>query len=252
MKISDAVLLVVGAFAGVLAQKLWDRAARYLTELRPAGRLWGWLEPSEPLQLIMSTGLSDESEYTDMVFPTEALAGAELESYLGDTLHHPVEQRLADAVGEKIRCDLVLVGGPVKNAISERVLAEPGIPCRFEDHAIVHEPSCERWDAEIKEHNGRLKVTTDYCVIIRAPNPYNRRRGVLLIGGSRAFGTLAGARLMSGDCVGDTLEVLSGLGAHYMAIAEARVHNDVPGRPRIVKAWRLTTSTPQASDTSKS
>jgi hypothetical protein len=235
------VLLIAGAFAGVIAGKAWDWAGRYLTTTRPAGKLWGWLADAEPVRIVMSTGLPNDSEYTGSVFPTEAQAAAEIKSYLESTLSHKASQRLSDGLGENVKDDLILIGGPVANEVSRQVLARSEVPFRFDGHTIIQATTGDRWRAKVRTSNGQATVLTDYCLIVRTRNPFNVNRGVLLIGGSRTYGTLAGARAMLRNGATEMLNQTKGLGRHYVAIIETQVHNHVPGEPRIIQCWPLAT-----------
>ncbi len=240
-----AVLIIVGAFAGVAAGKIWERASRHVTLVRPGGYLWGWMEPHGCGQMVLSTGLSHGSEYIDLVFPTEAQAAAELKDYLASTLHQGTTQRLSAGLGEHLDEDLIVIGGAVNNAIARRVLALPTVPFHFENHTIVDDESGKRWSAKLETRDGHRQVVVDYCLIVRTTNPFNDRRGAFLIAGSRAYGTLGGARAVSGSHAATTVDALKGTGQlkgtdeHFAAIIKVEVHNGVPGAPEVVEARAL-------------
>ena len=238
--ISDFTLMILGAFAGGAATWFTQWLARYVGTIRPTGELWSWLAPDgQQVELVVSTGAHHAGEYTNLIFPTEAEAAAEIKNFLGATLRRRISIHQSDGLGDRLDRDLVLIGGPVNNAVTERVLALPDIPFKFENHTIVHEISGQRWHAALRVIDGRSVVWTDYCLIARIPNPFNRDRGLLLIGGSRAYGTLGGARMLLRNRVRSTLDEIRECGDYFAAIVETPVMGGEPGASTFAQVWPL-------------
>ncbi|MFE9257552.1 hypothetical protein [Streptomyces sp. NPDC006879] len=94
--------------------------------------------------------------------------------------------------------NLVLVGGPHSNRVTAEVLRRLPVTFAF--------GSADTHDADIYDSltgnvmrcvidpNGQLAV--DQGILIRATNPFNRRRNVIVLAGSFGFGTSAAARLL--------------------------------------------------------
>ena len=237
----EVALVIAGAVLGVIVDYSFKAIRRYWVTTRPAGRLWGWAKQDDSeLWIILSTCPNDDpSEYTDTIYPQEARAATELESYLKGALGAEVRLRLSVRANEAINSNLVLLGGPIHNHITRRVLPALNAPFQFDDHTLVNTQDGQRWSPSINDAGGRERIAEDYALIVKTRNPFDRRKTVLVVAGCRTHGVLAGARALIRERVTDTLAITTGLGDHYAMVIHAPVHEDVLGAPEIVASWPL-------------
>jgi hypothetical protein len=136
----EILLLIVGGIIGVAADEIWKQVNRYVRNARPAGVLWGWVkEGGSPTRIVISTCPTDDpSEYTDTIYPQEARAASEVESYLKSALSAEVRLLLSARVGGAINNNLIVIGGPNHNHVTRRVVPQPSLPFSFDGYALVN------------------------------------------------------------------------------------------------------------------
>lgn len=239
----EAILLVAGAILGVVADRAADRLSFYWTTMRPAGHLWAWVKNSQsPLEIVVSTCPNrDSTEYTDTIYPQEAHAAAEVESYLKGAIRTDVKLVLSARPSEAIRHNLVVIGGPKHNDVTQCLLSRLDIRFHFDGHTLVRYSDGWRWNPDVRRIDGRDWSIEDFAVVVRAPNPFDRKKTVLLIAGCRTHGCLAGARAMIGENVRSTLAAIRRLGDSYALVVRVNAREDVLGAPEIVEAVSLET-----------
>ncbi|EPH46899.1 hypothetical protein STRAU_0065 [Streptomyces aurantiacus JA 4570] len=95
--------------------------------------------------------------------------------------------------GHEMEHDLLVLGGPKNNEVADRILDAMAemLPFRLGGGAITWEDTAYTGDATDGE------VVRDCGYIVRAPNPLNPNRRVVLIGGWSTFGTVAAARWLA-------------------------------------------------------
>ncbi|MFI6037768.1 hypothetical protein ACIBBD_27030 [Streptomyces sp. NPDC051315] len=97
--------------------------------------------------------------------------------------------------------NLVLVGGPHSNQVTAEVMRR--LPVTFSFGAVeTHDANI--YDALTGEvmrcvMDSNDQLTVDQGLLIRATNPFNRERHVIILAGSFGFGTSAAARLLAGS-----------------------------------------------------
>jgi hypothetical protein len=101
--------------------------------------------------------------------------------------------------GLERRGNLLLVGGPHSNQVTAEVMQR--LPLTF------HFGSAEEHDANIHDAltgntmrcvvDTRDQLVVDQGILIRAANPFNRARSIVILAGSFGFGTSAAAQLLS-------------------------------------------------------
>lgn len=101
--------------------------------------------------------------------------------------------------GLERRGNLVLVGGPHSNQVTAEIMQR--LPLTF------HFGSLDVHDANIYDTStgdtmqcvvdARDQLLVDQGIVIRAVNPFNRERNVVILAGSFGFGTSAAAQLLS-------------------------------------------------------
>lgn len=187
---------------GMLGNAIWlligvsvSFAIRIVRHRAPARGIWG-LKPDGRVTIVITKAeLRDESEHTDLVYPAEARAAGEVESFLV-RLYPKIRPRvtLSDAVPpELLRDDLVIIGGPVYNKITRQVLGHFPSIARFDGYQLVM--AHDTWLKEAKlDDDGR--IAGDVGLVMIAPNPWNPSRRAIVLCGSRTYGCLAASRAM--------------------------------------------------------
>jgi hypothetical protein len=104
-----------------------------------------------------------------------------------------------DLHGDDLKSNLILIGGPAVNTITRQVLSRIGSKLRF---GIPTHPEAIHDAAKNREYVPSRRTDTneidvDYGMIIKAKNPFDPSKQVLVIAGSWGYGTWAGARFTS-------------------------------------------------------
>lgn len=200
---------MIGFAIGVIATLTFNRTRATLRERRPAMRLLQ-LDLDRPIWIVIAAGRDrNGTEMTDLVFPAEAKAAAELESFLR-SLKPDVQVRVAISGAvptDALRDNLIVIGGPVNNEIARRIAEEVTDESShvFEGYTLVT-PDGRRFDAEVRE--GR--VVRDFALVRMGENPFAAGGTLIWIAGCRTYGCLAGARALIRTDVRQTLAATKG------------------------------------------
>lgn len=133
---------------------------------------------------------------------------------------------------------LVCIGGPDANRITERIVnrlnsaISLGIP---EDNDItIRDLQDDRkpYLPEGYRADGKNVVTLDHGVVIRAKNPYNRERCVIIVAGTYGYGTWAAAKLLRSPQFLASKPVKRGCDVECLSKAE--IIKEVPQEPEIL------------------
>jgi hypothetical protein len=104
----------------------------------------------------------------------------------------PIPSRFA--VGENLRCDLLLLGYPAGNEITRRVFEAMSLPLIFSDHNIIDAATGEiQFSAKVVDG----KVLHDYGMIVRAQNPFDPQSIIFVFAGAETYGVKAAADFLS-------------------------------------------------------
>jgi hypothetical protein len=196
---------LIGYIVGRTWQKLVDRIP-----YRRAKIFWQPLFNAE-IQIVVSRFESPSfPEPTGLVGGGDALALREISSYfsrIGFRRHKVV---YVDEPALDRKNNLILLGGPDANAVTKDALElieprlrlidpGPGIPVEIHDLA----PAARQGDGDladaISEQKYVPKADSDYGIIIRARNPFNPGRGLVIFAGAYGYGTWGGVNLVLTD-----------------------------------------------------
>lgn len=125
--------------------------------------------------------------------PTESIYfSAYIRAYLDRT--QGIGRRISLQISKEIEPlqlenDLVIVGGPINNEITKRILASDNelAPIYFENYTIVSKVTGKKYSAKVDEEG---RVTQDYCALVSMPNPWAESKWIVLFCGSRAYGSI--------------------------------------------------------------
>lgn len=100
--------------------------------------------------------------------------------------------------------DLLVVGGPDSNKITERILGEidPSFPFSYEETDEPYEfilrdkPNLREFKKQFEGVEEIEHVKKDYGFFLKLPNPYSKNRNIIIITGIGAHGTLGCSRAL--------------------------------------------------------
>jgi hypothetical protein len=143
-----------------------------------------------------------------------------------------------------LRKNLVLLGGAGTNEISRAFLdkTRPTLHCRGGHGGFVISDRTEGIDHSSTVMGSESRSGTDYCIIIRAANPFDPQKQVLYIGGAYGYGTWAGVRYALSDefCKNAIVTAKagkghrSGTGKPFECLLATEVFRDAPLGIRLV------------------
>lgn len=196
------------ALIGYLIGRMWQSVV-VRQRCRRARRFW---RPAidEKFQIVVSRFQPPgHREPTGVVGGGDAIADRMLRDYFGEIGFRRPDVVYVDEPKLDRRNNLILLGGPNSNRITEEALDRvrtglhvvdpgPGEPMEVRDSLLAAEPEVDR-DAERAQTVFVAEPTsaamTDYGVITRVRNPFNPRRTLVVISGAYGYGTWAGVQL---------------------------------------------------------
>lgn len=234
----DGVLgnLVASAVAftlGLVARWLWIT----LTLKRPAGRLWGVMA-GKRVEIVMTTAPERSvDEHTALVYPADAIAATEIAAVLTHTLKADCRLRLSNAIPATTwDRNLIVIGGPVHNETTRKLLVDTGARVTFEGNTIVLENG-HRYLAETSvNERGETVIDRDFGLVLRTPNPYRSSEFTTLLIGSQAPGCLVAARALLHENIRSTSRSISSP-RRFGLVASARVVDGQVQEVSILESW---------------
>ncbi|MEU9374145.1 hypothetical protein AB0D94_10285 [Streptomyces sp. NPDC048255] len=158
---------------------------------------------TDDLKVVTSVFIQDEHyiwERSGLVGVGDVQALGELEKQLQKVgvRHLPITPS-HQLTGAEHRGNLVLVGGPHSNEVTAEVMRRLPLTLRFgpaETHdANIYDADTNNVMEWVSDAGDRLVV--DQGIVIRAANPFNAERSVVILAGSFGFGTSAAAQLLN-------------------------------------------------------
>jgi hypothetical protein len=212
---------LLGYFVGRAWQKLVDQVP-----YRRTRRLWGPLLDGG-LQIVVSRFLIPPFRDPGVVGGGDALALRVITSYFASAGIKGVETVYVDEPSLDRRKNIITLGGPSTNSVTkdalERMAAHvqivdpgPNKPVEVHDLAAVSPGSASLPSpASGRRHRTRVqryaaRPETDHGIIVRAGNPFNPDKEILIIAGAWGYGSWGGAELASNE---NFLERCNRLGA---------------------------------------
>ncbi|WP_262697652.1 MULTISPECIES: hypothetical protein [Streptomyces] len=186
--LSAAVAAVLTGMAGL---------ARWLVVRRlPARRTWRYSSASE-LSIVLDTSHIDTGRYQRPVAGLGQVRGLSLLVPSLTNAYRDLDlekvRLSAHLPGYEMEHDLLVLGGPKNNEVAHRILdAMAGtLPFHLGGGAITWEGTA------YKGETADGQVIRDCGYIVRATNPLNPNKRVVLIGGWSTYGTVAAARWLA-------------------------------------------------------
>ncbi|MEH7436890.1 hypothetical protein V7182_05295 [Neobacillus drentensis] len=231
--LKDIVLPILTFLGGLILK--W--AQKVLTVSYPAKKLWK-LDDGQKVSFVIANPPAafriDESEYTKTVYMLDYKAFMIINVFLSSiykklTITAEIEEEFHN---RDIRDHLVLIGGPVNNPLTEKVMNLINSPLAFNSktHEIMDNKTGTQYIAEVVDGS----IVKDYGLVIRTTNPYNKENSVTIIAGSRTYGTLASAESLTMPFIKSINKKIKKNKNFAMLLGL-----DVPGKPEILKIYQL-------------
>jgi hypothetical protein len=184
---------LVSVAIGSLATAAVGAGRRYAFKKLPARRLWRYAEADNLTLIVASSAQINTGRYNR---PTTGIGQARAMSLIVPSLTRAYRNvdlqqvRLsANTPGKDLETDLLVLGGAKTNEITGKLLDSiPNLPFTAPGEVII-------WNNTAYEGmTVGENVVHDYGYIVRATNPFDSERRVVILAGSHTFGTVAAAR----------------------------------------------------------
>jgi hypothetical protein len=195
----NLISVLIGVCLGWLGRTL-VKAIRY----RYANHFWKPFVTGD-LQVVVGRFFEFASfEQSGFLGVGEAIGLTELRAYFRKLGLRDLSISYADELtGDALKTNLILIGGPDANSVSKEVLSKIQTAIRFGNpstHNIaLHDTLTNKYFVPNLQKDSQEKINTDYCGIIRTPNPFTPDKRLLLIAGSFGYGTWAGIRFVTSE-----------------------------------------------------
>ncbi|WP_381805605.1 hypothetical protein [Streptomyces niveus] len=179
-------------------------------------------------------------ERSGLIGVGDVLALNELEKQLQKAgLHHLPLTPSHQLTGPEYRGNLILVGGPHSNLVTAEVMRRLPLTLGFGDAETHDAKIYDSETQEITEYtiDGNDQLITDHGVLIRAANPFNPERNIIILAGSFGYGTSAVA-LMTGSPKLLSHNIVTA-GHPFEAVVSAEIVRNTPQRIEMKKIKRL-------------
>jgi hypothetical protein len=193
---------------GYIIGRVWQRVVDQIP-YRRARVFWRPLFTSQ-IQVVVSRFESPSfNEPTGLVGGGDAIALREISAYLSRIGFRKHKVVYVDEAGLDRKNNLILLGGPDANAVTRDALKLIGARFQLVDPGPGH-PAEIRDTAPVESHatlsGARTAVRayaptadTDYGVVIRARNPFNPEKWLVIFAGAYGYGTWGGVELALSD-----------------------------------------------------
>ncbi len=251
MDILGQILIgLLTAFIGFLLALSWQASRRGLTYWR-ARALWRPFMSGDLMIVIGRFAELNQFEASGLVGVGDMQAAAELAAFFGNLRFRSFDRSTDIVYGDQLAGDLyganlVCIGGPGANTVTERMLKRIDCTIKF-GNSRLHEISIQDTKAGkiyspaaggASDSQGDETVTLDFGVLVKTRNPFDPAHNVLIIAGSFGYGTWAGAKLArSAQFLRDPL-VSEGLPIECLYKTE--VIGGMPQQPQVISLREIT------------
>lgn len=140
--------------------------------------------------------------------------------------------------GRIIEYDLILLGGPEHNQLTERFLHLVGDECPAyqSGNVISWRNSNGEREEYLAETNEKGEIVQDYAIVMRTANPFSTVKGtVVLLSGCHTYGTLAAARYFTENVYDAIRNKSKKYEKNFVAIIGTHVYEGWPHKFRLLK-----------------
>lgn len=195
------------AFVGYMVGRLWQRLVDWL----PYRHARLFLRPVMRGDLHVITSRFRNPSFPDgIVGGGDAVALRELVAFFGKIGFKNFEAVYVDERHLNRRNNLVVLGGLDTNQVtmdamglinSSLTICDPGPGIRMEVHDLSPDAKCNDGELEGAPPVRKFKATdkVDYGIIVRARNPFEKSKAIIIVAGAYGYGTWGGIDLMQQD-----------------------------------------------------
>lgn len=179
------------------------------------------------------------TEYTVKVYPAEYLAAVEVRGLLKEVLGHRevyVSTSSDFSANRFLTDNLVCIGGPVHNRVTQILLERLELPFFFDGFVLRSRFTDACYEAEIDPVTSR--ITRDIGVACLASNPFNPEAQIAILMGARTLGCAAAAQFLTSGSLRHADEAL-GRSLPKWAILDVDVVDDFVARTELIASSGL-------------
>lgn len=188
---------LAAAFIGLIIGLGWQKIHNEM-RIRPARRFWKPFAKDNVRIVIGRFSHLKGYEQSGFLAVGDAMALAELQTFLRTLKFENVIFEYDDQLkGDDLKTNLILLGGPDANRITKEVAPRINTSLRFGNPEKLEIAITDTVEKTIYAPLGRLgkdDILLDYGLILKAENPFDTSKQVMIIAGSFGFGTWAGVR----------------------------------------------------------
>lgn len=184
------IIFIIGALFSKLYNLMWQKI--------PIRKFWRFENNSQVYIVTTSTPENiriDEKEFMSLGYTIQYLALGKVELIL-NKIYPNIDMIIRmDCYFERYYYDqnLIVFGGPIRNECSNEFLNRLNSPFKFDGYTLIDTRTNEKFQSVIENE----KIIEDYTLVIKAKNPLDNKKTIIIIAGCRAPGSLIGALFLS-------------------------------------------------------
>lgn len=184
------VIFIIGILFTKLYNLIWWRI--------PIRKFWKIKNDSQVYIVTSSTPENiriDDNEFMTLGYTIQYLALGKVELILKKIYPNINMIIRMDCYFERYYYDqnLILFGGPIRNECTNEFLKRLNPPFKFNGYNLIDTRTNKKFQSVI--HNE--KIIEDYTLVIKAKNPLDNKKTIIIIAGCRSPGSLIGALFLS-------------------------------------------------------
>lgn len=223
--VNELLAALVAFILGLTAKSTYDAFLRR----HPARKFWGdFIKSSDIIVSSPPDNYDETSLHTGFSDLKAAAKVAALLSHFTDQ-QEGIKLIEANYIHGSLSKNIVLIGGPITNSITQRVMDDASIPFSFENHHLINKKKHKEYKPRLDESG---KVIEDYAFILKLKNLFDERYGLIILAGCYGYGTYAAAKAVT------DFQILRKINNNNFGqegiIIKTNIVNDVPQRPLIV------------------
>ena len=240
--LGDVVISLITA--AVIFSSQWVRT--WITLRVPAGQIWGNFR-KQRVEIVLTTAPEvSAKEFSTLVFPAEAAAASEVQSYLTKNLNSDCRINFsANFSPTKFDRNLVVIGGPLHNSVTstllDKIKNQSGFV--FDGHRITLADGA-LYEATVRAKAGAQDdILTDFGVVLHTRNPLSPDSYITLLLGSRTYGCLAAARALLHNETKQFAQMVSKFD-EYGAVVSCEVAGKTIHALKVESVWEVSSLRP--------
>jgi hypothetical protein len=185
--IINLISAVVFFILGIISKNVLD----IFRKKKPVDNFWNKCLRSST-NIVISSLPANYHEFSLYTGYSDLKASARIASLLPSFHKDPERIKMLEAryASDRLRENVILIGGPIGNELTKRVMKDFEIPFSFVDHTLLDKYHNKKYEAKLGEDGDVLE---DYALILRIKNPYNSQKNLFLVAGCYGYGTYSGA-----------------------------------------------------------